>query len=45
MKKRSKNNIDIESLKRWKKASTIAKLTWLSDALKFGMHFKKKKSI
>lgn len=36
LKKLAKIGYDIETLKRWKNASTKAKLNWLDSALKFG---------
>ncbi|KKQ68525.1 MAG: hypothetical protein US89_C0007G0068 [Candidatus Peregrinibacteria bacterium GW2011_GWF2_38_29] len=43
LKIRDKSDIDIETLKIWKKASTRARLDWLESAFKFGKHFGLKK--
>ncbi|MBI4975416.1 hypothetical protein HZC20_01945 [Candidatus Peregrinibacteria bacterium] len=35
---------ELDKLKRWKYASTKAKVLWLEDALKFGTKVKKRNS-
>lgn|GEM_PF-6311314 len=37
--RKSRGELDIETLKFWKKTSTKARLNWLDSALKFGKSF------